>query len=257
MGTVVPTTQPDTVRSLVKSGMDVLRVNLAHSNTSSLNSVIAEYRAACREQARVPCVLCELRGGEIRSCWFIDKELGNPCDSVSLHEGQQVKLVSHSDLGREKFTGWSTKEETRIGIGLERLGSISGELGTMIWMSDGNCKIRVTGKLSETEVLGVVTTDCTLVSHAKVFIKRRNARMPFLSTQDMADLKWVVQNSIDFVAVPLTRNESDVEELRDALNRCQGGDVRCVVSPPSAVSVMLCRSVLSVSFYAMQHHCKD
>lgn len=229
VGTVVPTTQPDTMKDLVRAGMDVLRVNLAHSPASTLSSIISEYRAACRSVKREPCVLCELRGGEIRSCWFTDKELGTPCASISLQEGQVVKLYGSSDRGRDTFTGWSTKDETRIGISLERLGDIAGEIGTMIWMSDGSVQIRVTQRLSGgTEVLGVVTANCTLEAHAKVVIKGHKVHLPFLTAQDIHDLKWVVKNSIDFVAVPLTRQESDIEELRDVLTKHQGDDVRCV-----------------------------
>ena len=227
VGTVVPTTQPDTVKGLIRAGMDVLRVNLAHSQASTLNSIIAAYRAACHELNRVPCVLCDLRGSELRSSWFIDKELGTPCDSLILKEGQEVKLYGSSDVGRDKFTGWSTKDETRIGVSLPQLGNIAGDLGTMVWMADGSVQIRVTERLSDTEVVGVVTADGVLGRHSKVFIKGHNVYLPFLSTQDMADLKWVVQHNIDFVAAPLTREESDVDELRSILDKHQGSSVRC------------------------------
>lgn len=230
VGTVVPTTQPDTVKSLVQAGMDVLRINLAHSTTSSLDRVVSEYRSACAASNRVPCVLCELRGSELRSCWFIDKEMGTPCDSVNLHEGQEVTLVSHSDHGRDSFTGWVTESESRIGISLEKLGTIAGDAGTMIFMSDGNCRIRVTKGVSEEELRGVVTANCTLQSHAKVFIREHTTHMPFLTPQDVADLRWVVQNNVDFVAVSLTRKECDIEELRNILNKQHGNAVRCALS---------------------------
>jgi pyruvate kinase len=231
VGTAIPTMQPDLVRNLVKAGMDVLRVNLAHCQASALNGIISEYRTACKSLHRVSCILCELRGGEIRSSWFIDKEKGTPCSSITLSEGQEVKLISHTDLGRDTFVGWSNDKETRIGISLERLGAVAGSSGTMIWMSDGNCRIMVTERVSDTELRGVATSNCTLESYAKVFIKGNTSRMPFLTTQDMADLKWVVQNNIDFVAVPLTRQESDVEHLRGILHKHQGGEVRCVSLP--------------------------
>jgi pyruvate kinase len=229
-GTVLPTMQSDMVWNLVRAGMDVLRVNLAHSQSSCLNSIINEYRTACNSLNRVPCILCELRGGEIRSSWFIDKEIGTPCSSIALRQGQEVKLISHSDLERDKFIGWSNDKETCIGISLEKLGGVAGAPGTMIWMADGNCRISVTEKISESEVRGVVTSNCTLVSYAKVFIKGNKSKMPFLTSQDMADLKWVAQNHIDYVAVPLTRWESDVELLRGILDKHQGGEVRCASS---------------------------
>ena len=94
-------------------------------------------------------------------------------------------------------------------------------------MADGSVQIRVTERLSDTEVVGVVTADGVLGRHSKVFIKGHNVYLPFLSTQDMADLKWVVQHNIDFVAAPLTREESDVDELRSILDKHQGSSVRC------------------------------
>ena len=218
------------MKDLILAGMEVLRVNLAHSQASALNSIIAEYRAACRELGRVPCVLCDLRGGELRSSWFIDKQLGTPCDSVTLIEGQEVKLYGSNDHGRDNFTGWSTKDETCIGISLPQLGNTAGDIGTMLWMADGSVQIRVTERLSNTEVLGVVTATGILGGHSTVFIKGHNVHLPFLSSQDIADLKWVVQNSIDFVAVPLTREEGDVEELRNILSKHQGSHVRCATS---------------------------
>jgi pyruvate kinase len=225
IGTILPTTDPVTIKELIMAGMDVLRINLAHSSARQLTEVVSEYKAACQTLQKEPCILCELRGAELRSCWLISRETSTPADSVELARGQAVTLVGTDDTSRDKFIGWSSLEDSRIAIGFEKLAAIA-PIGSTVCMLDGSVQVKVTERLSESEIRGVVVADCTLRSHTKVVIKGQRVRLPFLRPQDTDDLKWIVQNGINFVAVPLTRHESDIEELRCTLSNHRGAHVR-------------------------------
>lgn len=99
-------------------------------------------------------------------------------------------------------------------------------------MCDGAVGIKVDAVLSRTEVQGTVVADCTLPEQSRVSIRSQKIRMPFLTARDCQDLKWVASQGINFVAVPFTRYEEDVTELRDQLNNYGGDQVRCEGCPP-------------------------
>ena len=136
---MVPSTSRDTLRRLVAAGMDVLRLNLAHATTEQASGVVAEYRAACAERGRLPCVLCELRGSELRSSYLMDREGGAPVRQVELRAGQRVVLFGTAVTSAPEFVGWSSGDDgARIGVQYEALGEIT-PVGTVVRLLELAC----------------------------------------------------------------------------------------------------------------------
>eukprot|EP00892_Ulva_mutabilis_P005713 jgi/Ulvmu1/3513/UM162_0020.1 len=244
--TAMPTTTAATLRALVGAGMDVLRLNLSHCAAADAAAVLADYRDACAEAGRLPCVLCELRGSELRSSYLVDREAGTPVKDVALRAGQPCVLFGSAATSPLEFVGWSEEEGARVGVQYEALGEIT-PLGTLVSMCDGAVAIRVDEILSRSEVRGTVVADCTLAEHTRVCIRGQTVRMPFLTDRDAADLRWAAAQHVNFVAVPFTRTEEDVAELRDQLNSCGGDHVRIIAKVEDADGLRNLDAVLDAS----------
>ena len=214
--------------ALVRAGMDVLRINLAHAGRGACERIVAAYRAACGELCTTPCIFADLRGSELRSSWLVDETTCAPVSSVALTKGQLVTLYGSADLTPEQFVGWSNAGGTRIGISYANLGVAAPE-GTVIRMADGSVEFTVEEALSATEVRGRVEADCLLGGHKMVCIAEHGVRLPFLSAADRADAEWAARAGVHFIAAPFTRCKEDVEELQDILNACDS-KARCARS---------------------------
>lgn len=129
--TAVPSTTKATLASLIAAGMDVLRLNLSHSSTADADTVLAEYRTACDEAGRLPCVLCELRGSTLRASYLVDRASGAPVKAVELRAGTRAVLYGSASGDAAEFVGWADGDGARIGIQYERLGEIT-PVGTVV-----------------------------------------------------------------------------------------------------------------------------
>ena len=234
--------------------MDVLRINLAHSGAIDPAQFIADYRAACAQLNREPCVCVDLQGSELRTCWLVDQESKEPVASISLRQGQRVTLFGSENGSQEDFVGWEDGDETLLGIGCAALGTLI-EKDSIIRMDDGSVAIMVEAIVSSNEVRGVVLSDCVLGGHKMVSTAGFKVRGPFLSAKDTADIAWAAEQKVNFVCAAFTRCQEDVEELQEALDACSGGsDARCDplhITPPGSsvlhVRLTTCRGPVPIA----------
>jgi pyruvate kinase len=221
-----------TMHQMVEAGMDVLRVNLGHTDQIDPGAVIAHYRKACSELGRLPCVCVDLKGSELRSCWLIDKQTKERVDSIRLKAGQKVTLFGSTAQEKDSFVGWEDGNSTRIGIGCENLGQLVLE-DNIVRMADGSIAIRVESIVTNNEVIGIVEGDCTLGNHKMVSIVNLKIHPPFLNAKDEADIKWAVHEGVNFLTASFTRSGEDVTQLQEILHNCPGGsDVRYATCVP-------------------------
>lgn len=129
--TAAPSTSRDTLRQLVRAGMDVLRINLSHSTTAQAEAMLAAYREAAADAGALPCVLCELRGSALRASYLVDRAAGTPVKRVELRAGQRVHLYGTAASDPLEFVGWADDTGARIGIQYEKLGEIT-PLGAVV-----------------------------------------------------------------------------------------------------------------------------
>ena len=208
-----------TLKRMVVAGMDVLRINMAHSDRASHAAVIARYRAVCAELGAQACVCVDLQGSELRTCWLVDKATREHIDSVALRAGQQVTLCGLDSSAAAEFVGWSQGDDTRLAVGLPELGKRV-RVGSVARMADGSVSIRVDRIVSDNEVVGTVQSDCKLGSHKMASIEGLDRYLPFLSRKDIEDVEWAVAQRVECVAASFTRSQEDMQELQALLRGC-------------------------------------
>jgi pyruvate kinase len=220
--TAGPSVNEGNIRKLILAGMDVLRVNMAHMTEDDVGRTLGLYRATCEDLGRLPCVLCVLRGGELRSSWLLDKDSNKQCESVGLKEGDDIIVYGSNESDRRSFVGWCSPSDKRIGLSFEKIGDVA-PVGTVISVGDGSVNLEVHTVSSPTEIIARVQADCILLAHQAAFIRSKLLRMPSLGADDAKALKFAASQGVNFVAMPFARSQDDIEDLRDTLRNVRGG----------------------------------
>lgn len=86
---------------------------------------------------------------------------------------------------------------------------------SIILLDDGAIQLEVLEVLPNKDIRCKVLNTRTLGNKKGVNIPGLPVMLPALSTKDRADLKWGVENDIDYIAASFTRKPSDIVEIKD------------------------------------------
>jgi pyruvate kinase len=78
----------DQIRSLIRAGMDVARLNFSHGDLDEHAKVLRDIRQASKELGRSVGVMQDLRGPKLRIAPFAEGS------SIELRKGDRIKLRS-------------------------------------------------------------------------------------------------------------------------------------------------------------------
>lgn len=203
------TNNEEMMEKLLNAGMNVARLNFSHGTHESHKKVIEMFRRV-RDRLDIPAaILLDTKGPEIR---LGDFEQG----SAMLVDGQEFTLNTEMCLGDEKHAYITY-------AGLPR----QVKQGTILLIDDGRIKLEV---LETTEK----TIRCTVLHGGKVSnhkgmnVPRVSLDMPYLSEQDKADIRFGVENDVDFIAASFVRRADDVIALRKFLNYHGGHRIQII-----------------------------
>ena len=135
--------EPEFIRSLVDSGMNVARLNTAHISTEEAETIIANIRSISDRIG----ILIDTKGPEVRIC-----ELAEP---LELKTGDTVPVAA----GHVPEGGFQVNYEEFI----EDV-----PVGSAILIDDGEIELSITGK-TETELLCTATNDGTIQNQASTY----------------------------------------------------------------------------------------
>ncbi|MBQ8135581.1 MAG: pyruvate kinase [Clostridia bacterium] len=207
--TLGPSTEDETIlRALMKNGMDVARINMSHGSYEEHKQKIDKLKKLRSELELPVAILLDTKGPEIRT--------GNFPEKVNLEAGQDFTLTIHECDG--------DKEHCSITFaGLPD----DVDVGTRILIDDGLIEMIVKSK-TETDIVCKVLNGGPVSSHKGINVPDVTLSLPFLSDKDKEDLKFGVEQDVDFVAASFTRSAEDINEMRAELTKNGGQDIRII-----------------------------
>lgn len=211
--------EKDVLTRMVKAGVNVFRLNFSHANYDDLRKVIASIREINKELGTNVAILGDLQGPKIRI-----GEVQN--NGITLKTGDRLKLVTEKCVG--------TKEKIYLNY-LEF--PIDVEEGDQVLLDDGKIKFEVvrTNRLDEVEV--VVIHGGLLSSKKGVNLPNTKVSLPSLTDKDKADLDFILEHDLDWVALSFVREAADIHDLRDRI-RDRGKNIHIIakIEKPQAVA---------------------
>lgn len=188
----------EVIRALVDAGMDVARLNFSHGDHQSHAAIIEAVRQVQSESGKPLAIIGDLQGPKLR--------IGPLAGPLDLREGEVVRLgagAADGDSGHTLTSSYpSLPSEVRP--------------GDAIYLRDGEIELRVESVSGET-VTTTVRRGGTVTSRAGLTLPGASIDLPALTEQDLDDLRFSVEQGVDYVALSFVRRPEDVQAARAEL----------------------------------------
>jgi len=203
--TIGPASSSESVlRKMMLAGMDVARLNFSHGSRETHCRSLKAIRALNKRYRRSVRILQDLEGYRIRIGRFRDGE------AIEVKRGEDYFFTNERVLGHDKRIPFDYRGE------LSDLKNAKS-----IFMDDGNIALKVKGRdgkfIRATAVRGGI-----LKEHKGINIPDVNLKFKGLTQKDKTDLRFAIENKVDYVAQSFVRDASDMLEIRNFLGRSIG-----------------------------------
>ncbi len=215
---------PQVMRELIKTGMDVARINFSHGDAATHSHDISTVRQVAAAEGKRVAVMADLQGPKLR--------VGDlPGEGVTLVEGETVTLVDSSFApGRLPVPHPAVLRDLRQ--------------GQRVLLDDGRLELVV--EEPGPAVRCRVVTGGRLTSHKGVNLPGAALTISALTAKDREDARFVVAQGVDLIALSFVRAAGDVEELR-ALLADLGADLPIVAKIEKPESLRVFAEVLEAA----------
>ncbi len=193
------------LESLIDAGMNVARLNFSHGTHEEHAKKIAMIKAV-RERKKVPLpIMLDTKGPEFRIKTFKHGK-------ITLNDGDPFTFTSEDIVGDEKRVSVSFK-----GI-CEQMFP-----GDKILLNNGLMIFEVV-KIQKPNVICKTIVGGVLSDRKSMFFPDKELKMEYLSEQDKADIKFGVEQGIDFIASSFVSRAQDITDIRNWLRECGSPD---------------------------------
>ena len=198
---VVCTMGPNTndrelLKKLIENGMDVARFNFSHGDHEEQKSRMDLLKELRQELNTNTAILLDTKRPEIRTGVLKGGK------RIMLKAGEQFTLTT------EEIEG----DESKVSITYEGLVQ-DVDAGRVILIDDGLIELKVVGK-SEKEIFCEVINGGELGERKGVNVPNVAVRLPAITEKDKDDIRFGVEQGIDFIAASFVRNAECVLEIK-------------------------------------------
>jgi pyruvate kinase len=189
------------IRDLMRTGMDVARLNFSHGSHAEHARRIQRLRRAARSLNRTVCILQDLQGPKIRT--------------GRLKDGKRVLLKAGATLTitPRKVAGSASLLSTDF-PGLAR----EVEPGARILLSDGRIALKVRAIHGE-DVECVVLNGGSIGEQQGINLPGAAVAVPALTAKDKLDLQFGLKQGVDVVALSFVRSADDIREAKNLMRQ--------------------------------------
>jgi pyruvate kinase len=195
----------ETIGQMIEAGMNVARLNLSHGTLEEHRARIERVRQASETLCANVAVMLDTKGMEIRTGTVRD-------GSVELEEGAPFLLFVKEEPGDHEGVSVSHK-------GLPR----EVKLGSRVLLDDGRIELRVVS-LDDESIRCQVVRGGELGNRVGLNVPETPLSTVGMTESDWEDLRFAVENDVDYIAASFVRSAEDVREIRRFLQG-EGADL--------------------------------
>jgi pyruvate kinase len=196
--------EPKVLEEMIRSGVDVVRMNFSHGTAQDHVERAEKVRAAATACGRTVGILADLQGPKIRVRKF---ENGK----IVLNKGDIFILDAAWDaLGNQE----------RVGLDYKELPDDVSS-GSVLLLNDGMLEFNVI-EVKDLEIICKVVRGGVLSNNKGINRKGGGLHAPALTDKDMEDIKTAALIKADFLAVSFPRSADDMKLARHLMNAAGG-----------------------------------
>lgn len=223
---------PAILDRLIASGMNVARLNFSHGTHESHAAAITAIRQAAARQRATVAIIQDLQGPRIR-VGLVAKP------GVEVTVGQTVHLRALQSAHETRATGASPS--TEIPVSYPHL-TRDLRVGSRILINDGLIEL-VADRITDDVVACSVLTGGTVTSHKGINLPGTAVSAPTLTEKDRKDLRFGIQQAVDYIALSFVRGPEDINIARTMLKE-YGGNIPLIAKIERAEAIAVLNDIL-------------
>ncbi len=187
------------IRQLIEAGVDVFRLNFSHGIHEEHAARIARVRGISAAVGKPVAILQDLQGPKIRTGELKDNV------PVSLQSGAEFTISTEEVEGTATRVS-TTYKELPVDVGI----------GERILLSDGLIELVVTA-IRGNDVVTQVVHGGSLREHQGINLPGSAVSTPAITQKDRSDLRFGLEQGVDYVAMSFVRRADDVKQLKNLI----------------------------------------
>ena len=188
----------ETLKKLIQSGIDVVRINLKHADYNFCNQVIKMINELNFELNTSIAVMLDTKGPEVRIGKFVDGH-------AYLKKDSKIRVYMNEILG----------DNTKFSVNHPNLIN-DVKYDTILKLDDGLIELKVLDKGAD-YLLCQVLNDGLISDNKGMNVPDIHLSIPFLSDKDKKDIKFACENNVDFLALSFVETYENILEVNDLL----------------------------------------
>ncbi len=207
------TDDPEIIKKFIKIGVNVFRLNFSHGNQGEHLKRITYIRSAEKEMNSNVAILADLQGPKFR--------IGAVKNESKVIKGSNYIFDKDPEIGDFK----------RVNLPHEEIFK-SLSIGSNILMDDGKLQFKVKD-ISKDEIKTEVVVGGSIKSNKGLNLPDIVLNTSPLTSKDIEDLKFILNQEIDWIALSFVQKLKDVEEVKKYIGDKAG--VIAKIEKPSAL----------------------
>lgn len=198
------------LKELFLNGLNVARLNFSHGNHKEHKKRM-DLVKKLRDELELPiAIMLDTKGPEIRLRNFKEEE-------TILSDGDSFTLTTRDIEG----------DQSIVSVSYEGLANDVKE-GDKILIDDGLVEFKVQEIVNGTDIKCTVLNGGTLKDHKGVNVPNIPINLPAVTEKDISDIKFGIENGVDFVAASFIRKADDVLQIRKVLEENNGEHIEII-----------------------------
>ena len=194
---------------LIDAGLNVVRMNFSHGSHEEHLKKIELVKKINREQKTDVAIMLDTKGPEIRLGDFKDGE-------IFLKEGEYITLTTDECEGTKDLVHVTYKNIVN-----------DVKQGDHILLNDGAIDL-VAERIIKNDIICKILNSAKIKSRRGVNLPGVKLALPALTEQDMADIKFGVENDVDYIAASFVRKAEDVRNIKEYLKSLGGEKIKVI-----------------------------
>ncbi len=197
IATIGPATSSDKkIRELIRSGIDLCRLNFSHGSYDDHNKIIQTIRNANEELGTHIAILGDLQGPKIR-LGIMQNE------GTMLKDGDEV-IITNKECPCTNKTLYVNYLDLPRDI----------DRSKSILIDDGKIKLRVISTDSKSKIVAKVIHGGLLYSKKGVNLPDTRISLASLTEKDLKDVEFILNHDLDWLALSFVRSANDIIDLK-------------------------------------------
>ena len=217
----------DMIHRLLTCGVDAFRLNFSHGKHEEHAKVIATIRDVATELGRYVPIVGDIQGPKLR--------IGDVDGVHHLETGHPFVIWTEPRLGNARAVSTPfTPLPREVGI------------GQRILINDGLVELVVTS-VEEKSVTTRVIHGGPISSKKGMNFPDSELTIPAITEKDRIDIRFAVQQKLDYIAASFIRRKGDIVELRELLHEAGGDEINVIAKLEKPQAIDNLDEILEVS----------